>query len=396
MAFWESIDWSFVERCYNTALSLSFFILMGLMYVIAIRGYRAKNRYGGVSSMLCAICFLIFGVYNSINGQNLIIDGQNTLIIGFFPFPYNGFMVWWIGMNLILNYSFYLIIKRDIKKMKAEGEKAKKSSILRRYILRMTKEDPYVEDIPFKRELIRKTFHLSGLLLLIVYFGMIVVPPLALLISDSVIVLVHQIAPAYNMFWGFLTKFPFTFQDPNALIYLTMMGIMGSLFFAIISDIIRVLRGPEYSLFNFITKSMLRNKERNAAGPQVYIITGFMFSFMLVMAGVLNVNAYFAGILIACFSDAAAALIGRRFGKHKVHHRFREPKSIEGFVAGVVVAYFIGLIFLGPIYAIIGAIIFFITDYFPAFTADNITNPIFIPIGFQIAIWILGLPVVFF
>jgi dolichol kinase len=388
MAYWELIDWSFVERCYNTALTFSFFILMGLMYVIAIRGYRAKNRYGGVSSMLCAICFLIFGVYNSIHQQTF----NSVIVTGFFPFPYNGYMVWWIGMNLILNYSFYRIIKSDIKKMKTEGEKAKKSSVLRRYILRMTKEDPYAEDIPFKRELIRKTFHLSGLLLLIVYFGLFMIPPLALIISDSVIALVHQIEPAYNLFWGNLTNFPFTYQDPNALIYLTMMGIMGSLFFAIISDIIRVLKGPEYSLFNFITKSMLRNKERNAAGPQVYIITGFMFSFMLVMVGVLNIYAYFAGILIACFSDAAAALIGRRYGKHKVHHKLREPKSVEGFVAGVIVAYVIGLIFLGPIYAIIGAVLFFITDYFPAFTADNIINPIVIPIGFQIMIWILGIP----
>jgi dolichol kinase len=384
MAYWESIDWVFVERCYNTALSLSFFILMGLMYVIAIRGYRAKNRYGGISSMLCAICFLIFGVYNSVFVSNNVH--------GFYPFPYNGFMVWFIGMNLIINYTFYHMIKRDIKKMKTEGEGAKKSSILRRYIIRMTKEDPYMTDIPFSRELIRKAFHLSGLLLLIVFFGMIVIPPLAQIINDSVIVLIHQIEPAYNAVWGDIMDYPFTFQDPKALVYLTMMGIMGSLFFAIISDIIRVLRGPEYSLFNFITKSMLRNKERNAAGPQVYIITGFMFSYMLYMAGLLNIFAYFAGILIACFSDAAAALIGRRYGKHKVHHRLREPKSVEGFLAGVFVAYIIGFIFLGPIYAIVGAVIFFCTDYFPAFTADNIINPIFIPIGFQIMIWILGLP----
>ncbi len=382
MAYWELIDWTIVDAYYNIALSLSFFILMGLMYVIGIRGYRANNRYGGVSSMLCGACFLIFGVYNS--------------VYRFYPYPYNGFMVWFIGMNVILNFSFYRVIKRVMKKMKTEGEGAKKKSVLRNYIIRMTKEDPYVTDIPFKMELIRKTFHFSGLLLLLGFFGIIIIPPVTQIINDSVIVLIHQVEPSYNVLWGDIANYPYTFRDPQALIDLTMMGIMGSLFFAIISDIIRVLRGPEYSLFNFITKSMLRNKERNAAGPQVYIITGFMFSYMLYMAGLLNIFAYFAGILIACFSDAAAALIGRRYGKHKVHHRLREPKSIEGFLAGVIVAYVIGLIFLGPIYAIVGAIIFFCTDYFPAFTADNITNPIFIPIGFQIMIWILGLPIGWF
>ncbi|NHJ25979.1 MAG: hypothetical protein EAX89_15485, partial [Candidatus Lokiarchaeota archaeon] len=115
MAYWELIDWTIVDAYYNIALSLSFFILMGLMYVIGIRGYRANNRYGGVSSMLCGACFLIFGVYNS--------------VYRFYPYPYNGFMVWFIGMNVILNFSFYRVIKRVMKKMKTEGEGAKKKSV---------------------------------------------------------------------------------------------------------------------------------------------------------------------------------------------------------------------------------------------------------------------------
>jgi dolichol kinase len=111
------------------------------------------------------------------------------------------------------------------------------------------------------------------------------------------------------------------------------------------------------------------------------------------MAGIIHISAFFAGILIACLSDAAAALIGRNFGKHKIKLRNNEVKSIEGFAAGVIVAYVIGFFLVGPIYAIIGAVIFFITDYLPAFTADNILNPIFIPIGIQLFIALLGLPV---
>ncbi|GAH61321.1 unnamed protein product, partial [marine sediment metagenome] len=51
------------------------------MYYIGVKGYRAKNRYGGISSILCGICFLIYGYYNSINE------------LGFFTYPLNGFMV---------------------------------------------------------------------------------------------------------------------------------------------------------------------------------------------------------------------------------------------------------------------------------------------------------------
>ena len=141
---------------------------------------------------------------------------------------------------------------------------------------------------------------------------------------------------------------------------------------------------------------MLRNKEINATGPQIYIITGFIFSYMLYMVGILHILAVFSGILIACLSDAAAALVGRRYGKHKVIVRSKDTKSVEGFLAGTILAYIIGLILVGPIYALIGALIFFLTDYFPIYTADNILNPIFIPLGIQLFILLLRLPVGWF
>ena len=258
----------------------------------------------------------------------------------------------------------------------------------------MTKENPYVGEITFKMELIRKSFHLTGLLLVLVYFGFFsLLYPLAQIVSDSVIVLINDIGPAYEILWGDVTLFYYTPGYFQAVIGLTMMALIGALMFALISDLIRIIWGPEYSVFNFLTKSMLRKKERNAAGPQIYIITGFIFSYMLHMAEILDILAVFSGILIACLADAAAALIGRRYGKHKVQVRSKDTKSIEGFLAGTILAYIIGLILVGPIYAIIGAVIFFITDYFPIYTADNLLNPIFIPIGIQILIAILGLPV---
>ena len=380
--------WTFVDGIYKTSLSLFFFTLMFLMFSIGRKGWRANNRYGGVSSIICGICFLLFGFYNSLFPH------------GFFPYPYNGFMMWWILFNLVMNVIFALTVKRTIKKMKAEsietikeGNNSKKTSILRRYILRMTKEDPYQEDITLKMELIRKSFHLTGFLVLIAYYGLFIIPPVTQIISDAVVVAINQGVTGYNIIWGPVSYFPYTIGDPSAIIDLTMMALMGSLVFAIISDIIRITWGPEYSIFNFLTKSMLRNKEKNAAGPQIYIMTGFIFSYMLYMAGILYISVFFAGILIACLSDAAAAVIGRSFGKHKVKLRNNEVKSVEGFAAGVLVAYIVGLFFVGPIYAIIGAVIFFITDYLPQFTADNIINPIFIPIGFQVFIVLLGLPV---
>ncbi|MBY9002700.1 MAG: phosphatidate cytidylyltransferase [Candidatus Lokiarchaeota archaeon] len=373
--------WDIVAELYNTTLSFSFIILGFLMFYIATKGLRAKNHYGAISTTVCGVCFIIFGYYNS--------------VALFFPFPYNGYMVWWIGVVLILNILFAIISKRFIKGMANDLglEEEQGTSHLRRYIIRMTQHDPYEEEISIRMEVIRKSFHLSGFLIWVAFYGFLFIPPITQIINDSIIVMINQIGPAYTILWGPISMYPYPVGAPQAIAGLTMMALIGSLVFAIISDIFRILWGPEYSVFNFITHSMLRDKERNAAGPHIYIMVGFILSFMLYMMELLDISAYFAGILIACLSDAAAALIGRIFGKHKVKVRSKETKSIEGFIAGVVVAYVIGLIIVGPIYAIIGATIFLITDYYPKYTADNILNPILIPIGIQFFIVILQLPV---
>ncbi|MHA1458247.1 MAG: hypothetical protein ACTSQR_01130 [Promethearchaeota archaeon] len=378
--------WTLIENLYDTTFTLFFFVLMCLMYYIGVKGYRAKNSYGGISSIICGVCYLIFGYYNS--------------VIGFFTYPYMGFMVWWIFMILVVNFIFSTIIRIDIKKMRREADTSeaglKKESILRKYIRRMTQENPYKDDIPFRMELIRKSFHLSGFLILIAFFGFLGLPPLVSLINDGVINMIQQFELSYNFIWGDLSTYPFGFGDFQAVVELTMFALIGALAFAIVSDIIRIVWGPEYSIFNFLTKSMLRNKEKNAAGPQIYIITGFIFSYMLYMAGIIHIFVFFAGILIACLSDASAAIIGKKYGKHKVILRNEEVKSVEGFVAGVVVAYIIGFVLVGPVYALMGAFIFFLTDYLPAVTADNILNPIFIPLGMQLLVFLLGLPIGWF
>ena len=380
------MDWTLIANLYNTTFTLFFFTLMSLMYYIGVKGYRAKNSYGGISSILCGVCYLIFGYYNS--------------VVGFFTYPFNGFMIWWITMILVANLIFTTIIRRSIKRMRVETDNSeaelKKESILRRYIKKMTQENPYKDDIPFKMELIRKSFHLSGFLLLIAFFGFLALPPLTSLVNDGIITMIQQFEPSYNFIWGDLSNYPFVFGDFQAVVEITMFALIGALAFVIVSDIIRIVWGPEYSIFNFLTKSMLRNKEKNAAGPQIYIITGFIFSYMLYMAGIIHILVFFAGILIACLSDASAAIIGKRYGKHKIILRNEEIKSVEGFIAGVLVAYVIGFIFVGPIYAIMGALIFFLTDYLPAVTADNILNPIFIPIGIQFLVFLLGLPIGWF
>ena len=107
--------------------------------------------------------------------------------------------------------------------------------------------------------------------------------------------------------------------------------------------------------------------------------------------GLVHILVLTTGILVACFSDALAALIGRRYGKHKVTCIGGDIKSVEGFIAGSGSAFLIGFIILAnPIYALIGAIIFFLLDYFPIIIADNILNPIAITLGIGMAVVLMS------
>ncbi|MFX1394536.1 MAG: hypothetical protein ACFFAH_13300 [Promethearchaeota archaeon] len=354
------------------------------MFYIALRGYKANNNYGGSSTFICGIFFIIFGFYN--------------LLLGFFPFPFNGFMIWWIGIILFFYIGFALIIKNVIKKLdnKELNSDKSKNSRLEKYVLLMIKENPYKQDISIKMETIRKSFHLAGFLFIFAYFGFFFIFPLARIVNDTIIVFINKNEWLYNILWGSIHRYPYSKGDFQAVVSITMFALIGTLIFTITSDIIRVIWGPEFSIYNFLTKAVLRDKEYNASAAHIYLISSIIFSYMLYMIGFVHILSVVAAILIACFSDALAAVIGRKYGKHKVKCFGGEIKSIEGFLAGTGSAFIIGLIVVGPIYALIAALIFFLIDYFPVVIADNILNPIAITIGITASMILLRIPIGWF
>ncbi len=382
--------WVIIEGIYETIFTVFFFLLAFFTFYIAIRGYKARNRYGGSSTFICGILYVVFGVYN--------------LFLGYFPFPFSGFFIWWVGIVLAFNLTFSSLIRRTKKKMeernpnpKSMDSKNEKKSHLEKYIVLMTKENPYQEKISVKMESIRKGFHLLGFLILAAYFGFFFFfPPLTQLVNENIIELTQNTEWLYNILWGDLNNYPYAEEDFQAVIDLTMFALIGALCFAIISDLIRTLWGPEYSIFNFLTRAILRNKEKNALGPHIYLISGMILSYIFYLEGLTNVLIVFCAILIACLSDASAALIGKKYGKHKVKCIGGDLKTVEGFITGVGSAYLIALIFVGPIYALIAALIFLFLDYFPIVIADNILNPIAITLGLTLFSILFGFPIGWF
>ncbi|MBN1214377.1 MAG: hypothetical protein JXA99_02935 [Candidatus Lokiarchaeota archaeon] len=377
------INLNIIPELYNTTLTYFFFILSFLMFYIAYKGYK-ENRYGSSSTLVCAFLFIFFAYYNSIKGLA--------------HYPYNGFMVWWIGIMLIVFLSFSLLISKISKKIDFDkvSNNIKDLSLIKRYIIAMKKESPYREQISIKMELIRKTFHLGGLLFIFAIYGIYMIfPPLAGMVNEGIIYFIKTTEPTYNFLWGDISTYPYAIGDFIAIQYITLFAFIAILVFTIVSELIRILWGPEYSMLNFLTRSVLRNEEYNAVGPQIYLLAGAIFSYILYLEGIVPLNALTAGILIACFSDAAAALVGRGLGKYRINCPRGQKKTVEGFIAGVGSAYLIGVFTVGPIYAIIAAIIFFLLDFFPTYIADNILNPILITLGITIFYYVFNLPIGF-
>ncbi len=378
--------WNLVAALYEIALVLILYIVASIMIYIGIRGInvnkgKRKNIYGSVSTLICGISWVFFAFYNS--------------FVGLFTYPYDGFMVWWIGVIFIIFASFGLLVRKvshstDFKEATHSDQELSKIEL---FIKKIRRKETYKDEIPIKMEIIRKSFHLTGLIFIVGYFGCYCIPPLTLLANKGIYVFIHWTKPIYNVLWGDISNYPYPFDGIDAINAIITLGLLGAFFFMINSDLIRVLLGPEYSIFHFLTRSTLRNEEYEAVGPQIYLITGAIFGYILFLMGIIDILSYIAGLSCSCFSDALAALVGRIWGDKSVNCRGGQKKTVEGFIAGTGSAFAFCLIIVGPIYAIIGTLIFLLIDYLSLHISDNILNPIFIPLGITILYWIIQIPI---
>ncbi len=357
---------------YTLILTMFFLSFAVILFFVGRKGLKTGNRHGASSTFACSVMFILFALYNE--------------WFGLLPYPLNGFLVWWIGAVGIVNIIFIGIIKREIKIIKkAELENStsdkKFTSKLRNYVAFLIKGNPYKDSIPVKMEIVRKSFHVLGFLIVIAYYGAIIIPPLTLILNNLIIEFINNTGSLYTFIWGNLNDYPYKIGDLQSVVGMTLFILIGALSLATMVDSIRNIMGPQYSILNVLTRAVLRKKELNASGPQIHLITAVTFTYLLYIMGLVTAAVVFTALSISCISDALAAVVGRRYGKHQITCRRGEVKSKEGFLVGSISAYLLGLLFIGPIYALIAAIIFLLIDYFPSYIADNILNPILITVG---------------
>ena len=173
-------------------------------------------------------------------------------------------------------------------------------------------------------ELLRKSIHLSGLTLPVIYL--------------------------------FLDK-------PRMLIF---VGVLTG--FAFIVELMKWLSSGFADLFFRILAPLLRSHERKGAvtGATYYLMSAFLC--ILFYAKTLAIVCIFFMVL----GDMAAALVGKKWGRTKL----LGSKSLEGSAACFIVCVAIALVQLNPIIAVIGASVATFVELMPFPIDDNLTVPL--------------------
>ncbi len=331
---------------HNLIIAILLFSLSIYLLVFAYK-YRKENRYGFNSTILIVAFLIILGICL-------------LLFEGLIPYPINGAINVWLAVVFTAQGVYFIVMRYKYK------EEGNKSNI---------DDKSYAEngELKLKKEYMRKSFHLVVLLIVICYFF------LALIINDFVYRIYLYDPQLYYSIWS-ISDYPFVPTSANELQVMaswTFMFFLSATIFLIIPDIFRIYN-RKYSMFSGVYKMVIRKKELYSLGPQIYLTISCTFVFLLSILGLIEPMVALAGMMIAGFADAAAAIIGRKYGTHKFKTLLQkdEEKSFEGLFAGFFVAYLVALIFVGPIVAIFGALTFSVIDYLNPKLADNVLNPI--------------------
>jgi phytol kinase len=134
---------------------------------------------------------------------------------------------------------------------------------------------------------------------------------------------------------------------------------------------------------------LFRAKEKNN-------VTG---TFFFISATIIAVSAFDYGIamlalFLTVFGDLVSALVGIRFGKHKIFKR----KSWEGFAAGLATNVFVGYLFFPelPVLFLSMAIVASVVELMTNKLDDNITVPLFAGFTGQMIVYFFAYEIIDF
>lgn len=93
----------------------------------------------------------------------------------------------------------------------------------------------------------------------------------------------------------------------------------------------------EYKLRLPMVVDILRSRERDNVASNIFFVASTIICF-----AAFDYPVAILALLLAIFGDLAAALVGLRFGRTRIHRR----KTLEGFLAGVITNLVIGFLLM--------------------------------------------------
>ena len=132
---------------------------------------------------------------------------------------------------------------------------------------------------------------------------------------------------------------------------------------------------------------IMRKHEKSRVTGGLYMIISTIIVF-----SVFDFKIALVALLLTVFGDLASAIIGIRFGRH----RFKNGKSWEGLIGGLIINLIVALIFLFeyPLIAVTMALVASFVELTTYKLDDNLTVPLFSAFSGHIVAYILGISLV--
>ncbi len=151
----------------------------------------------------------------------------------------------------------------------------------------------------------------------------------------------------------------------------------------VIGLIIALLHKKDIKIPIFEKLILLVEREHEKHFPGKAALLFFLATIILLYFFGNFLEIVYASLLVQIFADTFAAIIGKRFGKHKILDKEHYTKTLEGTLACFIVAFIILILFFPWEVALIGAIIATAIEFAP------INDNLFIPLGLGVVLKLL-------